>query len=393
MRRVLLVSVAVFLAAGLALSVSLSVDAQTATQYDRSVGGKVPSGDAPPERGSPFSGIAAQEAALSAPNPKVEAPNFRLTDPDPYHQVVDNATNGRFKATGWKRVPAEAQAYGGDYVVAGSSERTTDARFEVQVPKTRYYSVYARWPVGEQNATRTRFGVPTISGMKWDKVNQRTDAGFWVRIGTYKIKKGEQDLRVKADSADGGRSVADAVMIVDDVLVGPDGGTASYASPEELSGVEAVGGGTATATRSDVTTTSTRATTRPTGGDVVRVALRHRGTRYGHSTCQYQVMEDCSCHTLLVYRQFCIRLPDSPVTQWGLNYSKSRNRGWLKPGDLAFQDLTRDGRMSSHYGDHVGIYVGNNSIVHASAYWGKVVVTDLRYLPNYWGGMRPRPLR
>lgn len=369
MRRLLFVVCAVVAAAFVVSLSTLSAKAQSAEQYGPSENERAAS----PDR---------SRAQSSTPPPKI-------TDPSKvYYNVADDAITGGSKGTGWER-RADAAAQGGDYVQAGSGNQDAAARFRVSVPKTRLYTVYALWPAGKGNATAARVGVPTVSGTKWDEVNQKTDGGFWVRIGAFKMQKGERTVQVEGANGEG-RAVADAVMIVDDVLVGPDGGTASYANPEEFASTEPTTGGTAT--KSD-TTTSTRATSTRTGREVVRIALRHRGTPYGYSPCRFQVREDCSCHTLLVYRHFGFRLPDSPVNQWKLNYAKDRRKGWLLPGDLVFQDLNRDGRLSNHFADHVGIYVGNNSIVHASNYFNRVVVTDLRYLPNYWGGMRPRPLR
>ena len=53
-------------------------------------------------------------------------------------------------------------------------------------------------------------------------------------------------------------------------------------------------------------------------------------------------------------------------------------------------DLGGDGRFDDHFRDHVGTYVGNGNVIHASNYpsYQKVVVTDMQYLKNFWGGKR-----
>jgi cell wall-associated NlpC family hydrolase len=40
---------------------------------------------------------------------------------------------------------------------------------------------------------------------------------------------------------------------------------------------------------------------------------------------------------------------------------------------------------------HVGIYSGRGNLVHASAYFGKVVESKMRYVRGYSGAKRLRP--
>jgi cell wall-associated NlpC family hydrolase len=40
---------------------------------------------------------------------------------------------------------------------------------------------------------------------------------------------------------------------------------------------------------------------------------------------------------------------------------------------------------------HVGIYSGRGKLVHASAYFGKVVESKMRYIKGYSGAKRLRP--
>ncbi len=306
------------------------------------------------------------------------------TSADPYFQVVDNATKGRFRAPGWKEQPADSETYGEDYATTESSAGA--ARFRVKIPENDYYSVYARWPTGADNAPAVRFGIPTASGAKSDEVDQGIDGGFWVRIGAYEMEKGERILQVSGTPGQEGRVVADAVMVIRDVLVGRDGRTASYANPDELapetSGSDADGG---------EPTFSTMSHDNPTGSDVVRVAKWHLGTPYGHTSCRKDVLEDCSCHTRLVYRHFGRKLPDSPVWQWRMKAgNKIYKKANLRRGNLVFHDLNRDGRLDDHYKDHVSIWAGNGNIIQASSYFGKVVISEEKYLNGFWGGKRLR---
>jgi cell wall-associated NlpC family hydrolase len=318
-------------------------------------------------------------AALEGAPDQAPTGGADAVDPDPYFQVVDDATEGRFVAPGWEEHSADPQTFGGTYATADSSAGA--ASFRVKIPGDDYYSVYARWPTGSDNASTVRFGVPTASGAASDEVDQGVDGGFWVRIGAYEMEKGERVLQVGGSAGGEGRVVADAVMVVRDVLVGRDGRTASYANPDELA--PALSNGAPASVEPAFSAANHR---NPNGADVLRVAKRHLGTRYGYDRCRINVQEDCSCLTRLAYRHFGKKLPDSPVYQWrtkkGRKIYKKANIG---RGDLIFHDLNRDG-LNDHFKDHVGIWAGNGNMVHASSYFGRVVISEERYLKGFRGG-------
>jgi len=124
-----------------------------------------------------------------------------------------------------------------------------------------------------------------------------------------------------------------------------------------------------------VTATAT-ATTSP-GRLVYRAAKRYLGQPYTHTG--YGV--DCSELTQKAYRRALgISLYDSPASQM------SRGRWVRNPrkGDLLFWD-----ENGGSYPTHVGIAKGPGLwTLHASTYFGKVVVSDGSYIPGYLGAKR-----
>lgn len=305
-------------------------------------------------------------------------PEETTTDPEPYHQVVDNATAGSFEAPGWQTGPANDNTVGADYAYADPADQVGPARYTVDIPETDHYAVFARWPGGQDVTTAASFGVDTTSGVSWDEVDQQADAGAWVLIGIHEMEQGQRAIQISRSPSGDGRLVADAVMVVRDAIVGPDGQTATTANPDELAG-----------TTSGDTTFSTDGGG-ANGGDVIRVAERHLRTPYGNNRCRIDVQEDCSCHTKLVFKRFGYRLPDSPVKQWRMDRGrKINNKGDLRRGDLVFNDLNGGG-MDSEFRDHVSIYHGNGSVIHASSWADKVTITELRYLDGFVGGKRLR---
>jgi cell wall-associated NlpC family hydrolase len=346
MRRLLLVSLAVSLAAVLASSVSL--------YFFTGVSQAGPTSEGSPSQGS-----------------LVDGPALPEEDFPPYSQVVDNASPGHFKAPGWEAVSSNPAGYGKDYRVADPSEKVKPAQFKVKIPATDIYSVYAWWPAEEANNPAARFGISTTSGVKWIKVNQQKDGGFWVKLGEYEMEAGERyAVQVSPASEEQGHVVADAVVVVRGVLTGP---------PEDS--YDEATSGDATFSASAV---------RWDGWRVVRASRNHLGTRYRLSPpypCKAFRTEDCSCHTRLVFSRFGRKLPDSPVKQW--RYGRSVRKFNLRAGDLVFfKENGRSGPIT-----HVGIYAGRGNILHASNYYHKVVESKMKYINGYYGAKRLRLLR
>ena len=92
---------------------------------------------------------------------------------------------------------------------------------------------------------------------------------------------------------------------------------------------------------------------------------------------------DCSSFTQYVYKKVGISLPRTSVPQSRVGSCVSRSN--LKKGDLVFFSTTRTGRGVGH----VGIYVGNNRMLHTygpggvrfstiNSYWSSHYVTARR---------------
>ncbi|CAA9415539.1 hypothetical protein AVDCRST_MAG82-1075 [uncultured Rubrobacteraceae bacterium] len=367
MRRLILMVSAGFLALGLVSVTTLSAAAETSGQNQ-------PTGSAlaPQDASLDDADFISQGSATGANPAELAAVRADVAEeeslPD-YSQVVDNGTVGRFSAPGWEKrsdapgVSVGQISYGGNYVSSGSGGEP--ARFEVRIPTSNDYTVYAWWPAFSGSSDTARFGIGTASGTQWTAVDQSTDGGIWIKLGTYSMKKGERFIRVPAGSA----SVADAVAVVrGDVTVPPNGG------------------GVALSSAATTTTFSTSSARDPNGRDVVRVAKRWMGVGYRWGTCTRSRMS-CTCETKKTYRRFGHRLGMGETAQWRYDRSrKVRHRYNLHLGDhVFFKENGRRGGIT-----HVGIYSGNGNVVHASSYYGKVVESKMKYLKGYSGAKRYR---
>ena len=120
-----------------------------------------------------------------------------------------------------------------------------------------------------------------------------------------------------------------------------------------------------------------------TASALVAEAQTHMGTPYEFSppgACEINVGEDCSCHTMLVFAEFGISLPDSPEGQVGYG---TPVKGEPAAGDLLFWSEDGSGIIT-----HVGIATGNGTTIHASSYEGFVTETPIDLIPGYVGAER-----
>ena len=125
---------------------------------------------------------------------------------------------------------------------------------------------------------------------------------------------------------------------------------------------------------------------RASGNDVVRAAKRHIGTRYRYATCTASRMS-CTCLTKKAWARFGHRLSMSEGGQWKYGRARKVAKSNLRPGDIVFFKEGGPRRGITH----VGLYSGGGNIVHASAYFGKVVESKMRYVKGYSGAKRLRP--
>ena len=112
---------------------------------------------------------------------------------------------------------------------------------------------------------------------------------------------------------------------------------------------------------------------------MIAEAQTHLGTPYQLGACVPYKAEDCSCFTMLVYREFGIALPDNPGAQMGYG---TPVRGEPAAGDLVFWAEGGGGIT------HVGIAMGDGTTIHASNFTGDVTITPIGNIPGYAGARR-----
>jgi cell wall-associated NlpC family hydrolase len=109
-------------------------------------------------------------------------------------------------------------------------------------------------------------------------------------------------------------------------------------------------------------------------GKAVRFAYAQLGKGYQWGGSGPQAY-DCSGLTSAAWRAAGVTLPHNSARQWSAVDPISRAE--LQPGDIVF-----------YYADihHVGLYVGNDRIVHAPSYGQRIRVESMTYAPVYGYG-------
>ncbi|GAA0493958.1 hypothetical protein GCM10008986_20580 [Salinibacillus aidingensis] len=115
--------------------------------------------------------------------------------------------------------------------------------------------------------------------------------------------------------------------------------------------------------------------------NIIREAKKYLGAGYkfGATLAEAPKLFDCSSYTQLVFKNNGIQLPR--VSRDQAKKGRSITKSQLKTGDLMFfttNDLYSDGRVG-----HVGIYMGNGDMIHASTSKG-VTITKNVLSNSYW---------
>lgn len=121
-------------------------------------------------------------------------------------------------------------------------------------------------------------------------------------------------------------------------------------------------------------------------GDVASMAWNYVGSPYvwgGESPRGF----DCSGLTRFLYRQIGVSLPHSARGQYSSAYGSFVSLNSLQPGDLLFYANTAGPGIT-----HVGIYVGNGTMVNATTPRGGVQAVNIYssyWMSHYYGALRP----
>lgn len=152
----------------------------------------------------------------SCPGACWDWPRFRsLVIGSTWSQIVDNASTRFSASSNWGTSSYSSQRYSTDYRYANPQAVSDAAWFKFNLPSTAYYDVYVWYPANSGYNSSTPFVMATSGGNVVKNVNQQTNGGMWVNLGTYHYNAGDYNaVGVSRWTSTSGYVIADAVKLV-----------------------------------------------------------------------------------------------------------------------------------------------------------------------------------
>ena len=128
--------------------------------------------------------------------------------------TVDNATSGRFRASGSWGVSAWASGrIGANYRYRSPAETSDLAQFKVAIPAAGRYEVFTRVP-GNGYSTDAPYVIDHANGRSVVHKNIQSSGATWVSLGTYAFNQGDDwVVSMSCWSNGSGYLIADAVRL------------------------------------------------------------------------------------------------------------------------------------------------------------------------------------
>lgn len=117
--------------------------------------------------------------------------SFTLTNPPPPTSVIVDNVAGSFTASAnWLASTSNPNYYGTNYQYRSTAAVSDLATWNVTLPTTGNYNVYARWTTGSNRSTTAPFQVTHSGGTTTVNANQQNNDGTWVLLGTWNFTSG-----------------------------------------------------------------------------------------------------------------------------------------------------------------------------------------------------------
>ncbi|MBQ0894377.1 hypothetical protein KBX37_14940 [Micromonospora sp. U56] len=130
--------------------------------------------------------------------------------------LVDNSDFNNTTTTGtWAAAATATGKYGTNYATRAAGTGANTFTWQLNVPQAGTYEVFARYPQVSGAATDAKYTVNHSAGGTVKTVNQTTNTGTWVSLGSYSFAEGNTHKVSLSDQATG-TVVADAIKVVRD---------------------------------------------------------------------------------------------------------------------------------------------------------------------------------
>ncbi|MCS1350866.1 DNRLRE domain-containing protein [Mechercharimyces sp. CAU 1602] len=161
-------------------------------------------------------------------NGTVVADSLKIVKAEPRELVFDNAeASANAGGSGWTTSSNVPGYYGKDYLWNEEGSGADTITWNLDIPKTMEYTVYARYLSYKDRASDAPYTIYHADGKKTVDVNQQERGSEWVELGTYSFDKGSGQKVVLTDKADG-VVIADSIKLVEKAPMKTDKKTFTY---------------------------------------------------------------------------------------------------------------------------------------------------------------------
>ncbi|QKG85339.1 hypothetical protein GXN76_13215 [Kroppenstedtia pulmonis] len=131
--------------------------------------------------------------------------------PQPKQAIIDNSDTAHTSSKGvWTKSTNVSGYYGSNYQANSKGTGADQFTWSYQPPETGVYRVSVRYTSASDRASNAPYTVTYSDGKTTRTVNQRTNGGKWVELGTYNLQKDVTSKVTLTDNANG-FVIADAV--------------------------------------------------------------------------------------------------------------------------------------------------------------------------------------
>jgi hypothetical protein len=129
----------------------------------------------------------------------------------PAEIIIDNSSAGFTASANWSTGTSAADKFGTDYRFRATEAISDVATWNVTLPQSRNYEVYAWWSQGTNRAAAATYTLPDASTAA---VNQQSGGGAWNSLGIKALTAGAGTVKLSCWSTTGFVVVADGVRLV-----------------------------------------------------------------------------------------------------------------------------------------------------------------------------------
>ncbi|MFH0793609.1 MAG: polysaccharide deacetylase family protein [bacterium] len=155
-------------------------------------------------------------ATISGVNTR-STPLFELcrnaVNPSTAMSTFQNVANSGLGGAAWTTSTSEPNFFGTDYASTEAGDGSSVAAWSFTPQTTGVAEVLAWWTQSPNRATNAPFTISHSGGLTEVRVDQTTNGGQWVSLGTY-VFEGGKTTEITLNNASNGTVVADAVRLV-----------------------------------------------------------------------------------------------------------------------------------------------------------------------------------